>query len=150
MAIELGVGYLSVLPSTDKLAPAIRKEWQLINKESKKYGGEGGKGYGDGFKSGIQGLGIAAAGAFAGIVALGKSAMNLAEYFSQIVDLIAAPLKCPLKKIQNLTDLAFELGCKTLFSSSEVAGAMQGFAKAGLYTATISSGALAGTLELAA
>src|SRR5690606_1154526 len=75
MAIELGVGYLSILPSTDKLAPAIRKEWQTINKESNKYGGDGGKGYGGGFAAGLVktagkvlgGAAITAVGATAGI-----------------------------------------------------------------------------------
>lgn len=95
--------------------------------------------------------GIFAAG-FAAVKVGGvaKDAVNLEATFSQTMNTMAAVAKVPADQIKNLSDLAIKLGADTTFSASEAAGAMLELAKGGLSAATIQSGALAGTLTLAA
>lgn len=53
MAIELGAAYISILPSTDKLAPAIRKELGAVEREAAASGKRSGGFLAGGLKSGI-------------------------------------------------------------------------------------------------
>lgn len=95
--------------------------------------------------------GIFAAG-FAAVKVGGvaKDAVNLEATFSQTMNTMAAAAKVPASGIKQLSDLAIKMGADTTFSASEAATAMLELAKGGLSAATIQSGALAGTLTLAA
>lgn len=53
MAIELGAAYISILPSTSKLAPAIRKEMGLVESQAKRAGSRSGDKFGSNFKSSL-------------------------------------------------------------------------------------------------
>lgn len=150
MAIELGVGYLTVLPETSKVAPGIRKALGEGERDSETSGRKSGKGYSKGFKSGIQGMQLGALAVAGGIGALVKSSVNLEKQFSQTMNVTAAVLGAPQKEVAKLEKMALRLGASTSFSANEVADAMQELAKGGLSTATIQAGALEGTLQLAA
>lgn len=150
MAIELGVGYLTVLPETSKVAPGIRKALGEGERDSETSGRKSGKGYSKGFKSGIQGMQLGALAVAGGIGALVKSSVNLEKQFSQTMNVTAAVLGAPQKEVAKLEKMALRLGASTSFSANEVADAMQELAKGGLTTATIQAGALEGTLQLAA
>lgn len=50
MAIELGAAYISILPSTDKLAPAIRRELGSVQGAAAKQGEQNGRSFAGGFK----------------------------------------------------------------------------------------------------
>lgn len=65
MAIEVGTAYISILPSTSKLAPAIKKELAAVEKTSKTQGEGSGGAFSKGFKGALAGTGAAIAGAFA-------------------------------------------------------------------------------------
>lgn len=95
--------------------------------------------------------GIFAAGfAAVKVGGLAKEAVNLEATFSQTMNTMAAVAKVPADQIKTLSDLAIKMGADTTFSASEAAGAMLELAKGGLSAATIQSGALEGTLTLAA
>lgn len=79
-----------------------------------------------------------------------KESINLEATFSQTMNTMAAVAKVPAGQIKTLSDLAIKMGKDTTFSASEAAGAMLELAKGGLSSATIQSGALEGTLTLAA
>jgi tape measure domain-containing protein len=51
VAIELGAAYISILPSTDKLAPAIKAELDDIQDEADRSGRDSGSRFGSSFKS---------------------------------------------------------------------------------------------------
>jgi tape measure domain-containing protein len=51
--IELGAAYISILPSTSKLAPAIRKEMGLAEKIAGRSGDTAGRRFGQGFSSSV-------------------------------------------------------------------------------------------------
>ena len=84
MAIELGAAYISILPSTDKLAPAIRKELAGIDRDMGRSGRRSGRGFGSAFLAGFAGLaksgGIAA---LAGGSLLGGAGLKTAAELEQ-------------------------------------------------------------------
>lgn len=93
---------------------------------------------------------LAATLATVGVGTLIKDSVNLEATFSQTMNTMAAVAKVPADQIKNLSDLAIQMGADTTFSAGEAANAMLELAKGGLDAATIQSGALAGTLTLAA
>lgn len=150
MAIELGAGYLSILPETSKIAPGVKQALGAGEKEAPASGKRSGKGYAKGFKSGLAGMRTNALVVAGGIGALVKSSITLEKTFSQTMNVTAATLGAPRKEMAKLEKMALSLGASTSFSANEVADAMQELAKGGLNTATIQAGALEGTLQLAA
>jgi TP901 family phage tail tape measure protein len=93
---------------------------------------------------------LAATFATVGIGGLVADSVNLEATFSQTMNTMAAVAKVPASGIKSLSDLALKMGADTTFSASEAATAMLELAKGGLSAATIQSGALQGTLTLAA
>lgn len=93
---------------------------------------------------------LAATFATVGIGNLVKDSVGLEASFSQTMNTMAAAAKVPADGIKSLSDLAIQLGADTTYSAGEAATAMLELAKGGLDAATIKSGALAGTLTLAA
>lgn len=150
MAIELGVGYLSILPETSKIAPGIRQALGGTEDEAERSGKRAGKRYAARFRSGIEGLSGPALAVGAGIAGLVASSVNLEKQFSQTMSVAAATTGAPQKEMQKLSRLALQLGADTSFSANEAADATLELAKGGLSAATIQAGALEGTLQLAA
>lgn len=150
MAIEIGVGYLSILPETSKIAPGVRQVLGQTEGDAERSGRRAGRRFGKSFSSGLDGLkgpALAVAGAIGGIV---TSSVNLEKKFSQTMNVAAATMGAPQKEMQKLQTLALDLGAATSFSANEAADAMLELAKGGLSPATIQAGALEGTLTLAA
>lgn len=85
--------------------------------------------------------------ALAGIV---KDSVDLEKQFSQTMNTLGAVADVPKKQLGSLSDLALKMGADTVFSANEAADAMLELGKGGLSAATIQSGALEGTLTLAA
>jgi TP901 family phage tail tape measure protein len=148
VAIELGVGYLTVLPDASKLAPGLRKA--ILDFDPTAPAKEQGKKYSQGFKAGINKLAAPAAAAVAGLGAIIGSSVKLEKQFSQTMNVAAATMGAPQREMAKLQALALDLGAKTSFSANEAADAMLELAKGGLSAATIQAGALEGTLTLAA
>src|SRR5690606_16001591 len=150
MAIEIGVGYLSILPETSKIVPGIKESLGEGEKESGRSGKRSGEKFRKSFSDGmaqLRGPALAVAGAIGGIV---TSSVNLEKKFSQTMNVAAATMGAPQKEMQKLQTLALDLGAATSFSANEAADAMLELAKGGLSPATIQAGALEGTLTLAA
>lgn len=84
MAIEVGTAYISILPSTSKLAPAIRKELGVVESDAKRTGDRAGASFGASFKAraGAALKGLSAAGA-AGVTFLGALGVKTAAEMEQ-------------------------------------------------------------------
>ncbi|HEY9265512.1 MAG TPA: phage tail tape measure protein [Mycobacterium sp.] len=93
---------------------------------------------------------LAATFATVGIGNLVHDSIDLEASFGQTMSTMAAVAKVPAAEIKSLSDLALKMGADTSFSAGEAADAMLELAKGGLSAATIQSGALQGTLTLAA
>jgi TP901 family phage tail tape measure protein len=102
-------------------------------------------------RGGLKSLAAVAAGAMAGVglASLAKDAIGLEKTFSQTLNTMAAVANVPKASMKELSDLALDMGAKTVFSANESADAMLELAKGGLSAATIQAGALEGTLTLA-
>ena len=150
MAIELGVAYLSLVPSMKGFAPSVAKTLGATEVVAASAGAKQGKKFGSGFAKGVKGMRTGALALATGIGALVASSVNLEKQFSQSMNMIGANTGAPAKELDKLKKLAIDLGASTSFSANEAADAMLELAKSGLTPATIQSGALAGTLQLAA
>jgi TP901 family phage tail tape measure protein len=98
-----------------------------------------------------KGLGLLG-GAFAavGIGSFVKDSINLEAQFGQTMNTLQAAAQVPAPQMKQLNDLALKLGASTQFSAQGAADAMLEMAKAGIKTADIMKGGVAGTLTLAA
>lgn len=92
--------------------------------------------------------GLLAFGATA--VSVGVMAAKSFADFDSAMSEVAAATNTPKESLGQLNNLAMELGAKTKFSATEAANGITELAKAGLSTADIMGGALAGSLDLAA
>lgn len=86
----------------------------------------------------------------AGITALGGSAVKTANEFESSMSQTAGALDVPVDQMENLRELALQMGQDTIFSAKEAGEAMTELAKGGLTEAQIEGGALASTMDLAA
>lgn len=84
------------------------------------------------------------------IVAAGAASVKLATDFESSMSRVAGALDDPAANMQELSDLALQMGADTIFSASESGAAMEELAKGGLTAADIKGGALATTMDLAA
>jgi TP901 family phage tail tape measure protein len=131
-------------------------EGKLSRINADKSGRSVGTKFGNGFKGAFSGVMGKAGGVFAGLalgaglLKVGKDAVQLEATFSQTMNTMAAVAKVPASGIKDLSALAIKMGADTTFSAAEAATAMLELAKGGLSAATIQSGALQGTLTLAA
>lgn len=150
MAVELGSAYIALLPSMRGFAPAVGKQLGATSAVASAAGATAGKKFGGGFTSGVKGMKTGALVVAASIGGLVASSVNLEKQFSQSMNMIGANTGAPAKDLDKLKKLAIDLGASTSFSANEAADAMLELSKSGLSPATIQSGALAGTLQLAA
>lgn len=146
MASEVGVAYVSIVPSTRGFAAGLNRQ---IAPPVQKTGVTTGKRFGSAFGLGFKALG---GGLLAGVGlgALVKGAASAEASFSQTMNTMAAVAKVPQSQIKILSDLALQLGKDTIFSAGEAADAMLELAKGGITPAQIQAGALRQTLTLAA
>lgn len=84
------------------------------------------------------------------IVAAGAASVKLATDFESSMSRVAGALDDPSVNMQDMSDLALQMGADTIFSASQSGAAMEELAKGGLTAADIKGGALATTMNLAA
>jgi len=111
-----------------------------------------GKRFGTGFNKSLVAAVAVSSSLFAGlgVSKVVTDSIGLEATFSQTMNTMAAVAKVPADGIKDLSALAIQMGADTTFSAAEASGAMLELAKGGLSAATISGGALQGTLTLAA
>ena len=85
-----------------------------------------------------------------GITALGAASVSTANEFESSMSQTAGTLDIPVDQMENLRELALQMGQDTIFSAKEAGEAMTELAKGGLTEAQIEGGALASTMDLAA
>lgn len=85
-----------------------------------------------------------------GITALGAASVSTANEFESSMSQTAGALDIPVDQMENLRELALQVGQDTIFSAKEAGEAMTELAKGGLTEAQIEGGALASTMDLAA
>lgn len=92
----------------------------------------------------------ATAGITVPLAAAGAASFTLASDFESSMSRVAGALNDPNANMQELRDLALQMGADTVFSASEAGAAMEELAKGGLTEADIKGGALQTTMDLAA
>lgn len=85
-----------------------------------------------------------------GITALGAASVSTANEFESSMSQTAGALDIPMDQMDDLRELALQMGADTIFSAKEAGEAMTELAKGGLTEAQIEGGALASTMDLAA
>lgn len=85
-----------------------------------------------------------------GITALGAASVSTANEFDSSMSQTAGALDIPVDQMENLRELALQMGQDTIFSAKEAGEAMTELAKGGLTEAQIEGGALVSTMDLAA
>lgn len=84
------------------------------------------------------------------IVAAGTASFAVASNFESSMSRVAGALNDPNANMEELSNLALQMGADTIFSATEAGAAMEELAKGGLTAADIQGGALATTMSLAA
>lgn len=84
------------------------------------------------------------------MAAVGTASVVLATDFESSMSRVSGALDDPTVNMQELSDLALQMGADTVFSATEAGDAMESLAKGGLTAADIKGGALASTMNLAA
>lgn len=101
--------------------------------------------------SGMQSAGIAlTATATPAIAAAGVASYKMASDFESSMSRVEGALDDPSANMQELSDLALQMGADTIFGASQSGAAMEELAKGGLTAADIKTGALKTTMDLAA
>lgn len=85
-----------------------------------------------------------------GLAGVGGAATKVAINFEDAMSQAAGALDIPVGKMNDLRELAIQVGQDTIFSASEAGQAMTELAKGGLSAADIKGGALVATMDLAA
>lgn len=99
--------------------------------------------------TGLKATGVAIGAVSAGMVALGKSAIDTGMAFDTSMSQVAATMGKTVDEIGELRDFALEMGSKTAFSATQAADALNYMALAG-YSAEESMEQLPNVLNLAA
>jgi TP901 family phage tail tape measure protein len=84
------------------------------------------------------------------IIGIGAASVNTAMKFDDSMSQVAGALDKPVDQMNDLRQLALDMGESTIFSASECGQAMTELAKGGLSEADIQAGALQSTMDLAA
>lgn len=84
------------------------------------------------------------------IIGIGTASVNTAMKFDDSMSQVAGALDKPVDQMNDLRQLALDMGESTIFSASECGQAMTELAKGGLSEADIQAGALQSTMDLAA
>lgn len=90
------------------------------------------------------------AGVTVPLVAIGAASAKTAIDFESSMSRVSGALNDPSANMQDLRQLALDMGSQTIFSASEAGAAMEELAKGGLTAADIKGGALKTTMDLAA
>lgn len=134
MGIELGAAYISILPSTDKLAPAIREELGKTEEDSRRSGDRAGSSFASSFKakmgSLLKGGILAGAAGVAGLGVLGvKTAADMEQAEIAFTTMLGSAEKAK-GFIADLTDFA----AKTPFEFPGLQTAATSLISAGIAT----------------
>ena len=139
--------------SLDKLAVktaaaqgSISKSWVDAGSAAAKAGGEI---YNAGSKVADAGDAMTA-GVTVPLAAVGAASAKAAIDFESSMSRVQGALDDPKADMEELRQLALDMGADTVFSASEAGAAMEELAKGGLTAADIKGGALATTMDLAA
>ncbi len=90
------------------------------------------------------------AGVTVPLAAIGTAATKTAIDFKSSMSRVSGALNDPSANMEELRQLALDMGADTVFSASEAGAAMEELAKGGLTAADIKGGALKTTMDLAA
>lgn len=90
------------------------------------------------------------AGVTVPLAAIGTAATKTAIDFESSMSRVSGALNDPSVNMEELRQLALDMGADTVFSASEAGAAMEELAKGGLTAADIKGGALKTTMDLAA
>lgn len=90
------------------------------------------------------------AGVTVPLAAIGAASAKTAIDFESSMNRVSGALNDPSANMQDLRQLALDMGSQTVFSASEAGAAMEELAKGGLTAADIKGGALKTTMDLAA
>ncbi len=90
------------------------------------------------------------AGVTVPLAAIGAAATKTAIDFESSMSRVSGALNDPSANMEELRQLALDMGADTVFSASEAGAAMEELAKGGLTAADIKGGALKTTMDLAA
>ena len=90
------------------------------------------------------------AGVTAPLAAIGAASAKTAIDFESSMSRVEGALNDPKANMEELRQLALDMGADTVFSASEAGAAMEELAKGGLTAADIKGGALKTTMDLAA
>lgn len=90
------------------------------------------------------------AGVTVPLAAIGAASAKTAIDFESSMNRVSGALNDPSANMQDLRQLALDMGSQTVFSASEAGTAMEELAKGGLTAADIKGGALKTTMDLAA
>lgn len=132
-------GFDKAIQSAEKTASSFEKQMESISSKAKSIGDK------------LSGMGkTLSVGVTAPLTLAGKSAVNTAAEFESSMSRTQGALNLTSSEMEELKDLAMEMGAQTIFSAADAGDAMNELAKGGLTAADIQAGALKSTMDLAA
>lgn len=132
-------GFDKAIQSAEKTASSFEKRMESISSKAKSIGDK------------LSGIGTAlTVGVTTPLAVAGKSAANTAAEFESSMSRTQGALNLTSAEMEELKDLAMEMGAQTIFSAADAGDAMNELAKGGLTAADIQAGALKSTMDLAA
>lgn len=132
-------GFDKAIQSAEKTASSFEKRMESISSKAKSIGDK------------LSGIGTAlTVGVTTPLAVAGKSAVNTAAEFESSMSRTQGALNLTSAEMEELKDLAMEMGAQTIFSAADAGDAMNELAKGGLTAADIQAGALKSTMDLAA
>ena len=132
-------GFDKAIQSAEKAASSFEKKMESISSKAKSIGDK------------LSGMGkTLSLGVTTPLTIAGKSAVNTAAEFESSMSRTQGALNLTSAEMEELKDLAMEMGAQTIFSAADAGDAMNELAKGGLTAADIQAGALKSTMDLAA
>lgn len=132
-------GFDKAIQSAEKTASSFEKRMESISSKAKSIGDK------------LSGMGkTLSLGVTTPLTIAGKSAVNTAAEFESSMSRTQGALNLTSAEMEELKDLAMEMGAQTIFSAADAGDAMNELAKGGLTAADIQAGALKSTMDLAA
>lgn len=132
-------GFNKAIQSAEKSASSFEKKMESISNKAKSIGDK------------LSGMGkTLSVGVTTPLTLAGKSAVNTAAEFESSMSRTQGALNLTSSEMEELKDLAMEMGAQTIFSAADAGDAMNELAKGGLTAADIQAGALKSTMDLAA
>lgn len=132
-------GFNKAIQSAEKSASSFEKKMESISNKAKSIGDK------------LSRMGkTLSVGVTTPLTLAGKSAVNTAAEFESSMSRTQGALNLTSSEMEELKDLAMEMGAQTIFSAADAGDAMNELAKGGLTAADIQAGALKSTMDLAA